>query len=317
MKVAQARPFLKWAGGKSQLLDQLELNYPQKLMEGKISRYVEPFVGGGAVFFELIKKYEFSEVFLNDINEDLMLCYKVIRDNSDDLIEQLHKLEKKYLSKDLEQKEVMFYEIRDLFNKEKVGFDYYNNSKKCVDLCAKLIFLNKTCFNGLYRLNRKGGYNVPFGKHKNPTICDKENLNNIRKVLQDVVLLAYDFEKLSEYINENTFVYMDPPYRPLNKTSSFNSFQKFPFNDEYQKRLAKWYSQMHNKGALLILSNSDPTNTNSEDLFFEELYKDFTIIKVRASRVINSKGTGRGLIRELLITNEEQLNKRYKIDEEH
>lgn len=309
MRNTDARPFLKWAGGKGQLLAQLEANFPKKLTGGKIKRYVEPFIGGGAVFFELNKHYQFEQVVLNDFNVELITTYQVIRDSVNDLISRLSAMEHVFLEKDIKQRKNMFYEIRDLFNREKKTIDYSKPSDDWIVHAANIMFLNRTCFNGLYRLNSKGDYNVPFGDNKNPTICDEANLKNVSLALQGVTLVYGDFEQLTNYIDAATFVYMDPPYRPLGGTSSFNSYQKSPFNDDSQKRLAAWYCRLHNeKKASLMLSNSDPSNTDPADTFFEELYKQFTITKVTASRAINSKGSGRGAISELLIINEVQLN---------
>jgi type II restriction enzyme len=227
----------------------------------------------------------------------------------------LQQLETLYLEQSLENQEVMFYSIRDKFNEEKKKIDYKNTSYDWVEHAADLIFLNKTCFNGLYRLNKKGLYNVPFGKHKKPTICDSENLKNVSIALKGVTLLQGDFEQLTNYIDDTTFVYMDPPYRPLSTTASFNDYSDSPFNDDSQRRLAAWYKLLNNKQALLMLSNSDPTNTDPEDAFFEDLYKPFNINKVSASRAINSKGSGRGSISELLITNEQQTAREASIME--
>ena len=304
MKNIYARPFLKWAGGKGQLLQRIQDNAPLELGEGKIKTYVEPFIGGGAVFFELNKKYDFDKIILNDYNVELIIAYKTIRDNVDELILHLTELEKSFLSKEKDGREEMFYNIRKEFNEEKKNVDYSEVSKEIIKHSANLIFLNKTCFNGLYRLNSKGEYNVPFGDYKNPTICDEENLRNVNLALQGVTLVHGDFEELTEHIDNNTFVYMDPPYRPLSGTASFNNYQKAPFNDDSQKRLASWFHSLNvEKKALLMLSNSDPKNTDPTDCFFDDLYKQFEIIRVSASRAINSKGSSRGAVNELLITN--------------
>lgn len=300
---SKAKPFLKWAGGKTQLLQQIKEHYPKELSEGKLTKYVEPFLGGGAVFFELNKTFDFEEVILNDISTELIITYKVIQNKIEELIDELNKLETEYMNKSFENKEIMFYEIRERFNHQKHTIDLEEFSSDWISLASKMIFLNKTCFNGLYRVNKKGDFNVPFGKYKSPNICDTENLRNVHLALKDVILLNKDFEELTDYIDENTFVYMDPPYRPLNGTSSFNDYQKSSFNDESQIRLAKWFRTLDSKNAYLMLSNSDPTNTDPNDLFFEELYSGYQIHKVTASRAINSKGSGRGAINELLIVN--------------
>lgn len=309
MKEYAAKPFLKWAGGKGQLLRQLELYYPQRLRQGEIKKYVEPFVGGGAVFFELAQRFEFEDIVLNDINKELMISYQVIRDNPDILITKLAALEKKYISKNKEQREEMFYEKREQYNRAKKSISFNKPSSKWYEVVSKMIFLNKTCFNGLYRLNSKEEFNVPFGDYVNPTICDKIILKSVSKTLQNVELTCCDFEQLTDYIDSDTFVYFDPPYRPISGTSSFTRYHRSPFNDDSQNRLANWYKKLHNeKKALLMLSNSDPTNINANDKFFINLYGEFSIEKVRASRAINSKASNRGAINELLILNEEQLN---------
>lgn len=307
MKYSNAKPFLKWAGGKTQLLQQFENYYPKRLKEGNITKYIEPFLGGGAVFFNLQSKYNFEEIILNDINEEIILTYRIIQEKPEELIEFLSRLEEEYMQGDIEKKEEIFYKQREAFNNEKRIIDYYNYCNQWIEHAGRMIFLNKTCFNGLYRQNRKGEYNVPFGKRKNVTICDEDNLREVNKALQGVKLLIGDFEALTDSVDENTFVYIDPPYRPLTATSSFNDYSKEPFNDDSQRRLAEWVKLIRSKKAAFMLSNSDPTNTNPEDKFFEDLYKDFTINKVMASRAINSKGEGRGKVNELLITNEEYI----------
>ncbi len=299
----EARPFLKWAGGKGKLLTQYERYYPQDLEKGKIKRYVEPFLGGGAVFFSLQRKYDFDEIVLNDINADLILTYKVVQNKVDELIRYLSNLETRYLEAEMELKQEIYYEQRNMFNIEKDTIDYNRYTDKWIGHAARMIFLNRTCFNGLYRQNKKGKFNVPFGKRKKVTICDSDNLKEVSKALNGVLLVSKDFEELTEYIDENTFVYMDPPYRPISKTSSFTDYSKVPFDDESQKRLANWVELINRKGAVFMLSNSDPTNVDENDNFFDDLYKKFNINRVHATREINSKGSGRGKLKELLITN--------------
>lgn len=309
MKKVSAKPFLKWAGGKGQLLPQLTAYYPQCLLNNKIKRYIEPFVGGGAVFFDLVSRFTFEEVVLNDYNSDLILTYATIRDNPNELISELTKMENNYLSKSDERREKKFYSIREEYNAEKAIMNYDTFGNQWIPHAAKLIFLNKTCFNGLYRLNSKGFFNVPFGSYKRPNICDENNIRNVSAVLKSVKLVHGDFENLTKYIDEHSFVYMDPPYRPLSNSSSFTSYSKSPFNDDSQIRLAKWFKFLHEKKrALLMLSNADPKNVDKNDNFFDDLYSEFTINRVNATRAINSKGTGRGAIKEILVTNEHQLH---------
>lgn len=304
MRNNDAKPFLKWAGGKGQLLSQFESLYPGKLLENRFKRYVEPFIGGGAVFFELVKRFEFEEIILNDINEVLILAYQVVRDSVSQLIDRLRMLESSFLQLDTEQRKKLYYDIRAKFNEEKKTIDYISPSDAWILHAAHFIFLNKTCFNGLYRLNRKGEFNVPVGRYAKPAICNEENLVNASRALKNVKLYCGDFESLTDFIDEDTFVYIDPPYRPLNITSSFNSYQKEYFNDESQKRLSRWFGTLaRDKKASIMLSNSNPKNSNPDDDFFERIYDGFTINEVYVSRQINSKAEDRGAISELLIRN--------------
>lgn len=300
-----AKPFIKWAGGKNQLLDQFNDYFPERLKNGEIKKYVEPFVGGGAVFFYLNSIYNFEKVVLNDINEEIVITYKVLQNNVYEIIQFLNEIQKSYLALDsLDKKSEFYYNERILYNSEKKSIDYTTYNNQWIEHAGRMIFLNKTCFNGLYRLNRKGEYNVPFGKHKSPTIFDEKNLIQVSKTLENVILISGDFENVSDHIDSQTFIYVDPPYRPLSATSSFNDYSKEPFNDESQVRLAKWIKNMNNKGAAFMLSNSDPKNVDEKDTFFDELYKEYNISRVYAGRAINSKGNSRGKISELLILNE-------------
>lgn len=293
-----AKPFVKWAGGKRQLLPIINENLPKELKEKKINRYIEPFVGGGAVLFDIISKYEFEHIIINDCNKDLMNLYNHIKNNKDEVIDKLKKLSDGYLSLNDDDRKNYYYKARDLFNIEESG---------TITKSALFIFLNRTCFNGLYRVNSSGKFNVPHGLYKNPTILDVDNLLKVSEALSNVTILNGDFTIIEEYVDEKTFVYFDPPYRPLNTTSNFTSYTRNDFDDDEQIRLANFYKYLHNeKHAKLMLSNSDPKNINENDNFFDELYKqgnDFTIKRVEAKRAINSKRNGRGKITELLITN--------------
>ena len=295
-----AKPFVKWAGGKGQLLDAFKQYYPPLLQKGYIKRYIEPFVGGGAVLFEILQKYNIEEAFIFDINEDLINAYIVIKNDLDMLVEYLTSLEQRYLKSKIDVRREIYYEIRDEYN-------LCTHKNKCnqmdVERAAQFIFLNHTCFNGLYRVNRAGFFNVPSGDYKNPTICDEKNLYTISTLLQRVHIFVGDFRESINYIEKGSFVYFDPPYRPLNSTSNFTSYSKFDFTDEDQIQLAHFFAEMSNTGALLMLSNSDPNNEDPEDTFFNELYERFYIHRIKAKRSINSKGQGRGLVGELLITN--------------
>jgi DNA adenine methylase len=301
----KAKPFLKWAGGKTQLLDAIDRCLPQELERGEITRYVEPFIGSGAVFFHLVRRYTIPEWILLDRNEELTLAYQTLKIRCDAVVEALRSFQTDYYQLPHEDQKVFYYNLRRNFNETKDYVDFASDKPglAAVKRTAQLIFLNRTCYNGLFRVNSKGRFNVPFGSYKNPTICDAENLNAVAEVLQRTKIIPGDFEACREYVHPQTFVYFDPPYRPLNKTSSFTSYAPRPFDDAEQKRLAKFYCSLHQTGAKLMLSNSDPHNANPQDDFFDRLYADFTIHRVQASRMINSKPEGRGPITELLITN--------------
>ncbi len=304
-EIYNAKPVVKWAGGKRQLLEQFNTLYPDALNNNQIDKYVEPFVGGGAVFFELLNRFEFKEIILNDINEELILTYRIIKEEVDDLIELLREYEEEYIHLSLEKRKDYYYKKRTLFNTEKKEIDYDNIDQNTVKHASNFIFLNRTCFNGLYRQNKKGEFNVPIGRYKKPTICDKEGLETASQSFENCILISSDFEKTEQYIDKRTFVYMDPPYRPLPGTPRFTKYSKADFNEQSQIRLANWFKKLDrgkNK-PYLMLSNSNPKNNDPDDDFFEEKYYGFDIKKVYAKRVINSKGAKRGEISELVIRN--------------
>lgn len=303
------KPFVKWAGGKNSLIPQITKYYPYELKNGTIERYIEPFVGGGAVLIDILQKYDVKEAYAFDINIDLINCYNVIKNNVEELISKLDKKEKEFLALNDEERQKYFYDIRAEYNSYKL------KDELDVKRAAEFIFLNRTCFNGLYRVNKDGKFNVPCGKYKNPTICDSINLRNLSKLIQNVIFEYGDYKKSEQYVNNNTFVYFDPPYRPLSVTSGFTSYTKEDFNDDNQKELAKYFNRLSLKDAKLMLSNSNPKNVNENDNFFEDIYKGFCINEVSAKRMINSNAKGRGEISELLITNyEEQLKWNYQMD---
>lgn len=297
-----AKPFVKWAGGKSSLIPQITKYFPFELKNGQIEKYVEPFVGGGAVLIDILQKYDVKQAYAFDINKDLINCYNVIKYKVEDLIRKLDKKEKEFLALDKDERQKYFYDIRTEYN------SYLLDNEIDVKRASEFIFLNRTCFNGLYRVNKNGKFNVPCGKYKNPTICDSNNLRNLSKLLKNVVFTYGDYKESEKLVDENTFVYFDPPYRPLSVTSGFTSYTKEDFNDENQKELAEYYNKLNLKNAKLMLSNSNPKNTNENDNFFEKIYKGFNINEVSAKRMINANAKGRGEISELLITNyEEQI----------
>ena len=300
----QAKPFMKWAGGKSQLLGQFQKYYPKELKVGRIKKYFEPFLGGGAVFLDIAQNFLIESAFLTDINEELILAYKVIQRNPESLIEFLWKYSKQYYNLSEEERKEYFYEVRTNLNLQRFQINYRRYSKNWIPRAAQLIFLNKTCFNGLFRLNKKGEFNVPFGRYKNPKILDEENILALSKILQISEINAGNFYSTENKIDENSFVYFDPPYRPISKTSSFTSYSKYSFNDPEQIKLGRYFTKLaREKNAKLMLSNSDPTNVNSNDTFFKDLFSGFKIHNILANRMINCNGEKRGRIKELVITN--------------
>ena len=297
IKKYNIKPFLKWAGGKSQLLKEIEKYYPFE--NGNITKYAEPFVGGGAVLFDILNRFDLTEIYISDVNAELINCYITIRDNVKALIDILSQYQEEYWALDtIERKQ--YYQIkRNEFNDLKINGDRQKNITKA----ALMIFLNKTCFNGLFRVNSKGQFNVPMGAYKKPLICDIENLTAISYKLQNVKIVCGDYQKSLRFIDNKTFVYLDPPYRPLTDTSSFVAYTENLFDDEAQKELAKFVHKLHKKGAKIVVSNSDPKNSNTEDDFFDEIYSDYAIKRVEANRMINCNSELRGKIKELLISN--------------
>lgn len=300
----QAKPFLKWAGGKTQLLAELSSRLPDDIKEKRlIESYIEPFLGGGAFFFYLRKHYEIRDAYLLDLNRELILTYKVVQEDPDSLISYLNELEEKYRSSDKEGRRKLFYQIRTLYNKQMKEINHNDYSLKWVERAGQLIFLNKTCYNGLFRQNKKGEFNVPHGRYKNPTICDVQNLREVSLALQGVKLIQADFLQAKSFVQRKSFVYFDPPYRPLSATSNFTSYAKEDFDDADQLRLANLFIDLDKAGASLMLSNSDPKNSDEIDNFFDELYGGFSIERVLANRNINRDGKGRGKVTELIIRN--------------
>lgn len=292
----ELKPFVKWVGGKSQLISELEKMLPS---DGNkvLTKYAEPMVGGGALFFNILSKYDFNELYISDINAELINAYQVIKSNVNELISILSEMELTFLPMDDNGRKYYYYLIRDKFNATAL------NKDTAVDKAAYFIFLNKTCFNGLYRVNKKGEFNVPMGSYKNPTICDEDNLRNINKALQNVIIVCGDYSLSKDFIDKETFVYIDPPYRPISETSAFTSYNSDVFDDKEQIRLAKFIDEINENGAKIVLSNSDPKNVNQDDNFFDDLYKAYQIHRVSATRMINSNADKRGKINELLICN--------------
>jgi DNA adenine methylase len=299
-----SKPFLKWAGGKSQLLPQFEKHFPPQLAAGQIANYVEPFLGGGALFLSVAQRYPFRQAYLTDINPELILAYRVVQRDVNELIVQLQAHQEAYDGRNEDERNIYFYTVRRDYNIQHAEIDFDEYSSTWVTRAARMIFLNKTCFNGLFRVNGKGEFNVPFGRYKNPAICDPENLKRVSALLQKAELRVAPFMACEQWVTADTFVYFDPPYRPISPTSSFTSYSKDGFGDEEQIALAKFFAHLHHTyGAKLMLSNSDPAPINPNDDFFDRLYEGFNIHRVMASRMINSQADKRGKITELLITN--------------
>lgn len=292
------KPFVKWVGGKGQLLPSIRHRYPSGL--GKvITRYCEPFVGGGAVFCDILSRYHLDAILINDINPDLINAYMQIKSNVGALIAELQLLQDVFWPLDNEARKLLFYQKRDTFNNISIGDSEHANIEKAV----LFIFLNKTCFNGLFRVNQRGLFNVPMGAYKMPLICDTKNLQSLNELFYNVTFTCGDYKNCLPFADENTFIYIDPPYRPLTATSNFTSYAKAPFADDEQRELSHFINSLHAIGTKVVASNSDPKNSDEHDLFFDELYKPYSIARVSAKRMINCNGNSRGNVSELLITN--------------
>lgn len=294
---AAVKPFLKWAGGKGQLLKEIEKYYP--FNDRKFTKYAEPFVGGGAVLFDILGKYDLEEIYISDINAELINTYIMIKEHIYALIDLLSIYQNEYVPLDTEQRKTFYMAKRNRFNELKINGNEIENIEKA----ALMIFLNKTCFNGLYRVNKKGFFNVPMGSYKNPIICDEKNLCAVSGKLKNIKINCGDYKQSSEFIDENTFAYFDPPYRPLTETASFTAYTENMFDDKKQIELAEFVDYMNQKGAKIVISNSDPKNSNKEDEFFDNIYSNYKIKRVEATRMINCNSKARGKIKELLISN--------------
>lgn len=274
------KPFVKWVGGKRQLLTQFRLRnlFPPELFDPTKNTYFEPFVGGGAVFFDLLPK----NAVLSDMNNELVTTYNVIKNDVESLIKSLkkHKVNKEYFLK------IRAKDISKLSD---------------VEIASRFIYLNRTCFNGLYRVNKSGGFNVPFGQNKNPLICDEVNLERVSKALKNVTIKHQDYKEVLKKAKKGDFIYFDPPYYPMSKTASFTSYTKDAFLDKEQIELRDIFVELHKRGCLVMLSNSDASFINK--IYSEIKDKKIQIHKVEAGRAINSKGSGRGKVLEVVVTN--------------
>ncbi len=290
----QAKPFVKWVGGKTQLIEEVEAHLPKDFSTKSIT-YVEPFVGGGAVLWHILNKYDnIEKAVINDINSDLTKVYETIKHNPSELIDCLQNIQDEYIPLDDDKRKDYYLKKRDRFNTK--ALDNIENS-------ALFIFINRTCFNGLYRVNSKGLYNVPFGRYSNPKICDPETILADSELLQKVDILNGDFAETFKYAGENSVFYIDPPYKPLSETSSFNSYAKEAFNDNEQIRLSEFCKKLDATNTKFILSNSDLKGKNPDDNFFDDLYSDFKIDRVTATRMVNANASKRGKLTEIMVSN--------------
>ena len=303
--MGKAKPFIKWVGGKSQLIEQLDAQLPADFDNWENVTYIEPFVGGGAMLFYMLQRYpNIQHAIINDINPDLAICYRTVRDTPEQLIESLMDIENAYLALETEEGRKDFFMA--------VRYRYNEKNLDSIENTTKFFFLNRTCFNGLYRVNKKGLFNVPFGKYSNPTICDPETIRKDSELLQRVEILNSDFEVTFEHARGNTLFYFDPPYRPLSDTSSFNDYAKEAFNDDAQVRLKEYCDHINEAGFHFMLSNSDCKGKNENDNFFDVLYGAYQIERVWASRSINSNPEKRGKLTEILVHNYHDTKHNYQ-----
>ena len=282
-KEGTAKPFLRWAGDKSRLLPEIRKQYPKT-----IKRYVEPFIGGGAVLFDILSSRCPEEVCINDANKELAHIYSTVRDYPEELIRRLGKLEEEFLRLDTDRRKEYYTIRRSRFNELIRVPVLYAGHEMLMEKASLMVFLNRTCFNGLWRVNKNGGFNVPVGSYKKPVICDGGNIRRVSLALQGVSITGTSYEEMEHVIGKDTFIYLDPPYRPITRTS-FTSYHTEAFDDESQIHLREFAGRMAEKGAMVLISNSDPKNTDPEDDFFDTLYYGWNIRRVRIPRLIGAK----------------------------
>lgn len=294
--MTKAKPFIKWVGGKTQLIEQLEALLPADFDKREEITYIEPFVGGGAMLFHMLQSHKnIKHAIINDINPDLTTCYVTVRDHPEELIRSLTAIQEDYYRVESEEAKKEYYmRIRDRFN---------NKPSDPIENTTLFFFLNRTCFNGLYRVNKAGKFNVPCGRYNRPLICDVNTIYADSRLLQNVTILTGDFEQTFEYIKGDTFFYFDPPYRPLSNTSSFNDYAKESFNDDAQIRLKHFCDRLQSINVPFMLSNSDCLWRDGSDRFFDDLFEDYDINRVWASRSVNADGSKRGKLTEILVRN--------------
>lgn len=307
MLMAKAKPFIKWVGGKGQLLEQLDEQLPADFDRWIDVTYIEPFVGGGAMLFYMLQRYpNIKRAVVNDINPDLVTCYRTVRDEPEALIAALQAIETAYLALPNEaERKARYLDIRARYNRKGLT---------PVDNTACFIFLNRTCFNGLYRVNKSGAFNVPFGRYARPTICDAATIREDSRLLQRVEIGNADFEQTLEAARGRTLFYFDPPYRPLSDTSSFNDYTRESFNDDAQIRLKLFCDKVDAAGFHFMLSNSDGKAEDEAAGFFDTLYASYPIERVWASRNVNANPNKRGKLTEILVHNYQQTKAAARAD---
>lgn len=290
-----AKPFVKWVGGKTQLIGEIEQALPSDLLHKTDITYVEPFVGGGAVLFWILQQFpNIKKAVINDINPHLIATYRAVKEKPEELIAQLRIFQNEYLPLGEEERKIYYLNKRYIYNSSPLSE---------VETAAFFIFLNRTCFNGLYRVNSKGKFNVPHGRYANPKICDEETIMADSLLLQNVEILCGDFAETAIYASPNALFYFDPPYKPLSKTSSFNSYAKEEFDDKEQIRLCNFCHRISENKTTFILSNSDVKGKDKNNNFFDKIYNRYHIQRVMATRMVNANPAKRGKLTELMISN--------------
>lgn len=304
--MTKGKPFIKWVGGKSQLIEQLEALLPADFDKRENLTYIEPFVGGGAMLFHMLQAHSnIRHAVINDINPDLTTCYTTVRNQPHELISSLREIQGIYHAIDDEERKKEYYLcMRDRFN---------DKPSDPIENTTLFFFLNRTCFNGLFRVNKSGKFNVPCGRYVRPQICDAETILADSRLLRRVEILTGDFEQTFRHIGEETFFYFDPPYRPLSSTSNFNDYSKEAFNDEAQIRLKLFCDQLQGIGVPFMLSNSDCLGKEGKDRFFDDLFADYEISRIWASRSVNANGAKRGKLTEILVRNYVPLRARHNM----
>ncbi len=290
-----AKPFVKWAGGKGNLLSILNSQLPDDFAQQERVTYIEPFVGGGAMLFRMLNTYQnIKRAIINDINKDLIRCYELIKHSPQRLIELLTEIEYLYYSKSEADRKAYYYELRKQYNTTIVDKD---------SRAAVLIFLNHTCYNGLYRENAKGEYNVPYGRYKQPKICNVDLIMVDHKILKRVDIICGDYKGIITHLRRGyIFIYLDPPYRPLQGSANFNQYSKSEFGDAQQEELKDFCDKLTKYDCRLMLSNSDSTNPDGTS-YFEKLYEQYNFDRVLATRFINAHAKKRQRQSEVIIKN--------------